>query len=114
MRLWRKAKREGLIMPTRRGFLLGLGAALAVPAIISIENLMPLSVRRPVSELWVPPSWLDPSLGPIDLKEHGMPRVLFEGLAEADRNLFLNQFDYDIDYARDLATQIAGKDHDAT
>lgn len=38
-------------MSTRRGFLIGIGAALAAPAIVKAESLMKIAVlRRPLSE----------------------------------------------------------------
>lgn len=46
-----------MIETSRRGFLLGLGAALAAPAIVKIENIMPVRNRLMVSEMWVPVYW---------------------------------------------------------
>lgn len=44
-----------LLIP-RRKFLLGLGASLAAPAIVRVENLMPIP-RRPVVAVRLPIIW---------------------------------------------------------
>lgn len=43
-----------LIRPTRRGFLLGLSALIAAPALVRVSSLMPVSSRN-LSIL--PPGW---------------------------------------------------------
>ena len=37
---------EALILPSRRGFLRGLGVILAAPAVVTASNLMPISMRN--------------------------------------------------------------------
>ena len=49
------------LMTNRRGFLIGLGASLAAPAIVKADNLMKIIVPRPtiyVPDLLLPPGFL--------------------------------------------------------
>ena len=58
----------------RRGFIIGLGALVAAPAVIRIAPLMPISTR--FLALYVPVNWLEPGLSVADLKSHAWPRPL--------------------------------------
>lgn len=39
---------SSLIIPTRRGFLIGVGVLLAAPAIVRATSIMPISVLPPI------------------------------------------------------------------
>jgi hypothetical protein len=47
---------SGLIVPTRRGFLIGLTALLAAPAIVRATSIMPVSVL-PIEPVRRPRRW---------------------------------------------------------
>lgn len=88
----------------RRGFLLGLGALVAAPAVIRVAQLMPISTR--LTPAYVPIDWLKLKYGmepfPLDevclssagiepflksLKAHGWSKPM------ADNWIDLNDFD---------------------
>jgi hypothetical protein len=73
----------------RRGFITGLVALVAAPAIVRVETLMPISTR--LTPLYVPLHWLTGSLvdmeSRVDLRNHAWPRPL------ADSWINLNDYD---------------------
>ena len=54
-----------MIETSRRGFLLGLGAVLAAPAIVKIEHIMPVRNRLIVPEL-TRDGWVAYTMAPQD------------------------------------------------
>lgn len=74
----------------RRGFVTGLAALVAAPAIIRVAPLMPISVRH--QPLYVPASWLAEYLakndkGLSDLRRHAWSRPM------ADNWININDYD---------------------
>lgn len=76
----------------RRGFITGLAALVAAPALVRVESIMPISTR--FTPVYVPITWLteDMLVGAMAdrdklLKPHGWPRPL------ADNWVNLNDYD---------------------
>ncbi len=78
-------------MINRRGFITGLAALIAAPAIVRVETLMPISVRRHMP-LYVPASWLHEAIrNGVDLESHGWSRPMADN--------WINLHDYDPSFA---------------
>jgi hypothetical protein len=78
----------------RRGFITGLIALVAAPAIVRVETLMPISVRH--TPLYVPASWLHQSIHNgerwiADLESHAWTEPLADN--------WINLHDYDPAFA---------------
>jgi hypothetical protein len=75
----------------RRGFITGLVALVAAPAIVRVETLMPISVMRHMP-LYVPASWLAEAIrNGVDLESHGWSRPMADN--------WVNFHDYDPAFA---------------
>jgi hypothetical protein len=74
----------------RRGFITGLAALVAAPAIVRVETLMPISVRH--MPLYVPVSWLHEAIrNGVDLESHAWSRPMADN--------WINLHDYDPGFA---------------
>jgi len=96
------------IIASRRGFLGGLAAALAAPAIMRVDSLMklpPVWARKTIAPAYVHAAWLDPALGLTDLDLHALSQKTLDAIGW--HNLVVNIHDYDPAYARQLARRIA-------
>ena len=85
----------------RRGFITGLAALVAAPAIIRVAPLMPISTRFTpayVPVIWFAEGWRA-DLKPIgDLKKHSWPRPMGEHWIDLN--------DCDVDYVQSWARQL--------
>jgi hypothetical protein len=86
----------------RRGFITGLAALVAAPAVIRVAPLMPISVRH--TPLYVPIDWLADSIldmgkrvDRIELERHAWTHPLADN--------WINIRDYDPDFVRQWTGQ---------
>jgi hypothetical protein len=74
----------------RRGFITGLAALVAAPAVIRVAPLMKISTRH--MPLYVPASWLHEAIrNGVDLEAHGWSRPMADN--------WINLHDYDPAFA---------------
>lgn len=65
--------KPGLLIPSRRGFIAGLGASLiTAPAIVRASSLMKVKALSDLS----PPDWLDETVFPIIEQDQAMQAYL--------------------------------------
>lgn len=85
----------------RRGFITGLAALVAAPAVLRVAPIMPISTRFTpmyVPVIWLSEGWRAGMKPASDLKQHSWPRPMGEH--------WINLNDYDADYARAWARQL--------
>jgi hypothetical protein len=86
----------------RRGFITGLAALVAAPAVIRVAPLMKISTR--LTPLYVPVDWLadaiidmDARVARVELEKHAWPQPLADN--------WINIRDYDPDFVRQWAAE---------
>lgn len=84
----------------RRGFLLGLGALVAAPAIIRVAPLMPISTRW--TPAYVPIDWLAEKYGmlPYPLPSQAFRELLQHGWSRPMADNWVDLNDHDPNYVR--------------
>ena len=83
----------------RRGFITGLFALVAAPALVRVESIMPISVRH--VPLYVPVNWLTDEVligGAATLTAHAWPRPLGA--------TWVNIRDFDPSFVRDWVKRL--------
>jgi hypothetical protein len=90
----------------RRGFITGLAAFVAAPAVIRIAPLMPISSR--FAPLYVPAQWLGEDWTyqwKVDLKQHAWPRRLHDTWIDIN--------DFDPKFVKDLVERLNREDDES-
>src|SRR5260221_9980336 len=100
-----------LIVPSRRGFLTGLAALLAAPAVVRADSLMPISARHLITRIGeikphvgaIPPGWIECNGRWLCAREYSQLGDAILGVPWAEPSVF---------YVPDL-TERAALDRDA-